>query len=335
MSSSRIGVGPSSQTSARSCARGERARSLSRQACSPEQLRGDAVTLASDLFALGILLHRMLTGEHPFFRDGCLDESLLRRGLRETPDLAELPGAIREDTGRLLRALLSADPTKRPAGTFEVREILRDLRRRLPAAAGHGALARTLGQQELARDAAPARLPRRLIRLPWWRRGTAALRAFWSQGTPGARILFVATLALPVLVTGLLLLQPGPCIAVEAPRYDGSGGGLAAVRDEGALHAFLTGVVKESLEGAQVLGSGVQSDARAILYPGGRRNVCIPQRSVALRVACDAGRCALELVGRDGDDRRRGRMELPRTVSDRELAAALAQLVEEQAPILD
>ncbi|TVR56202.1 MAG: serine/threonine protein kinase [Gemmatimonadales bacterium] len=37
---------------------------------SPEQLRGEVVTTASDVFSLGVLLHLLLTGEHPFQREG-------------------------------------------------------------------------------------------------------------------------------------------------------------------------------------------------------------------------------------------------------------------------
>ncbi len=37
---------------------------------SPEQLRGEVVTTASDVFSLGILLHILLAGSHPFQREG-------------------------------------------------------------------------------------------------------------------------------------------------------------------------------------------------------------------------------------------------------------------------
>ena len=39
-------------------------------AISPEQLRGEPLDIRADLFALGCLMYRMLSGEHPYLRDG-------------------------------------------------------------------------------------------------------------------------------------------------------------------------------------------------------------------------------------------------------------------------
>ena len=52
---------------------------------SPEHERGEALSQRSDFFALGLLLQRMLTGRHPFIRNGALDRRALLRGLRTAP----------------------------------------------------------------------------------------------------------------------------------------------------------------------------------------------------------------------------------------------------------
>ena len=79
---------------------------------SPEQARGRPVDARSDLFSLGILLHELLTGTHPFKRD---DQFATLRAIREqpTPELVVpgLPPAITE----LTRRALAKDPAERPA----------------------------------------------------------------------------------------------------------------------------------------------------------------------------------------------------------------------------
>ncbi len=68
---------------------------------SPEQLRGEVVTTASDVFSLGVLLHLLLTGEHPFQREG--------RGSRPGGGAGQGKGSG-SGSSSLEQAMLTGDP---------------------------------------------------------------------------------------------------------------------------------------------------------------------------------------------------------------------------------
>ncbi|MGK5532050.1 serine/threonine protein kinase [Streptomyces sp. URMC 129] len=76
---------------------------------SPEQVRGQRLTPASDVFCLGSLLAYAATGRTPF---GALDSGvhiLMFRIAEETPDLTEIPEGLR----RLISGCLAKDPGSR------------------------------------------------------------------------------------------------------------------------------------------------------------------------------------------------------------------------------
>jgi len=77
----------------------------------PEQAAGD-VTPASDLYAVGVLLFRCLTGFCPF--EGPSEQVLLQKQSEDPPPLP-VGRAIADDLARLCRALLSRDPAQRPS----------------------------------------------------------------------------------------------------------------------------------------------------------------------------------------------------------------------------
>jgi tetratricopeptide (TPR) repeat protein len=93
---------------------------------SPEQAAGGTVDARSDLYALGILLFEMLTGQLPFSGDSQA-EMLAQRIMGRTRDIAEtgirVPGYVRA----ALRLCLERSPARRYQSA---RALLRDLDRR-------------------------------------------------------------------------------------------------------------------------------------------------------------------------------------------------------------
>ncbi len=83
---------------------------------SPEQVRGDPITAASDVFCLGSVLAFAATGRSPF---GTVDSgvhALMYRVAQEAPDLAGLPEGLRE--------LIDGCLTKDPASRFTLDQVL-------------------------------------------------------------------------------------------------------------------------------------------------------------------------------------------------------------------
>lgn len=93
---------------------------------SPEQALGEPVTPKSDLFSLGCVLYRMLSGRLPFA--GETPQAMLRARSTQSPvALQMLVPTLSPDVTGLADRLLAGDPERRPAGAAEVADELERL----------------------------------------------------------------------------------------------------------------------------------------------------------------------------------------------------------------
>ena len=76
----------------------------------PEQVRGERVTFATDIFAWGTLAMYTTTGHHPFGSPDQGASAHLYRIVNEPPDLEGLPPQLRD----IVAAALARDPVSRP-----------------------------------------------------------------------------------------------------------------------------------------------------------------------------------------------------------------------------
>lgn len=107
---------------------------------SPEQFRtGEEISTQADIYALGVILYRMITGRFPF--DGANVHELIRLHLLETPPpLATFRPQVPVELETLVTRMLAKTPHYRPARASEVAELFEAAVQALPDYAISGAL---------------------------------------------------------------------------------------------------------------------------------------------------------------------------------------------------
>src|SRR5579859_2234828 len=114
---------------------------------SPEQIEGREITIASDIYSLGLVIYRMITSVHPFQADTPLSCALKRLSEKPLSPRNLVPGLSESWEGVILKCL-ERDPSRRFSKASEVAQALQDgvlmpLRRpprRVPAIAIWGSL---------------------------------------------------------------------------------------------------------------------------------------------------------------------------------------------------
>jgi eukaryotic-like serine/threonine-protein kinase len=101
------------------------------QYLSPEQAQGQAVSVASDLYSVGVILYELLTGAVPFDGDTAVAIAFKQVSAQPLPPSTVNPAVPAVLDEIVLRAL-AKDPTARYANAEEFIAVLRSARERLP-----------------------------------------------------------------------------------------------------------------------------------------------------------------------------------------------------------
>lgn len=91
---------------------------------SPEQARGEPATIASDLYAAGVILYRGITGEVPF--TGTVEEVIEAHRSVDPRPLTSFDASL-EPLEPVVSSLLAKQPSERVRGVYDVIAELRDL----------------------------------------------------------------------------------------------------------------------------------------------------------------------------------------------------------------
>jgi serine/threonine protein kinase len=89
----------------------------------PEQIRGDSLSAATDIYALGCVMHECMCGQPPFAEVKGM-RILWAHLQEEPPDPCSLRSDMSPQFGRTLMLALQKDPDKRPASAGEYARML-------------------------------------------------------------------------------------------------------------------------------------------------------------------------------------------------------------------
>lgn len=114
-------------------------RALTPEFASPEQVRGEPTTTASDVYSLGVVLYRLLTGRSPYRSIGTLPHEIVRDVCESEPERPSTTTSqrsdLRGDLDNITLMALRKEPARRYASVEQFSEDLRRYREGLPVLA--------------------------------------------------------------------------------------------------------------------------------------------------------------------------------------------------------
>jgi eukaryotic-like serine/threonine-protein kinase len=282
-------------------------------ALSPEQFLGKPLDERADLFALGVLLYRMLCGEQPFFTKGQLDPRLLlERSPKPMADIVSGDVELPDPLVNIIAALLEKDPQHRPPNTRRVRQVFRAVLRSLPMSAGNSLLreARPCFRPEAPEDIPPlipeglgqqgrsALLPsgtkaaqfwHRLKTLRWPARSALAITLVLLAGVP-------VVIALRNTVTPVRFIAPQITLSKDSILRGGLSREWLVLQVRQAL--------VEQLENIRIVGP-LGAFPRTVFYSGGEpRNWNeAPELSIEISLRCVESVCVFSVSREQAGDR--------------------------------
>jgi serine/threonine protein kinase/tetratricopeptide (TPR) repeat protein len=97
-------------------------RMLSPDCASPEQVRGEAITTATDIYSLGVLLYRLLTGEPPYRFTTRTEAEITRVVCEDEPKKPSDLKSMHADLDNIVLKAMHKDPARRYASASQLSE---------------------------------------------------------------------------------------------------------------------------------------------------------------------------------------------------------------------
>lgn len=261
-------------------------------AIAPEQLSGQAVDIRTDLFSLGRLLFRMLTGEHSYSRAGVPDPQALLGGEQQpVPALGQDGDEVPAELRSLLDQLLRLDPQQRPRNTHQVRRVLRSVSTQMPLSSS-GALLREA--KPYFRQESPADIPPRIpdqLRQQGRSSNTRGTLGRWSKSlrpsSPAGAVVALLLLAAAIPLVAAWRGQVNR-IHIQEPLVEVLAG-AAPPLSRRALAGAVRDVIAQQDPAARF--SGAVQDRAIYSVPGNVE----PDEEISIQLRCDALACLLLL----------------------------------------